>query len=494
VEAYRKSTKARVNLGIIAIALTILVNTFFYYLNRNFQMEDALIYYRYIENALSGDGLVYNKGEYVNSLSSPLYTYLSLAMAALVGDIHVSQILLNCLLATLWGGLLIYYLKDKVAAPLLLLVPFAVATHPYFFKVVGMETHLLILLCTIALVLYQKGKYLWLAVVSSLLLLTRGESVFLLVALAIEHVRARREFPKRALLVFPIVVVAANYTFAYLYYGSALPHSLFAKVSQGKSGYWGPWPAFVRVKHHVDWFFGGSTVQACAFLALAGFGYVAKRRTWMFRVVTMYLLFYTAFFLLLNIPNYHWYYSMYYYFGSVGVILGADAALGRAMRSPAPACRDKLGAMVFVILLSVLSVGYVRHDLMDLPKAGPNHAYRAIGTWIDQHLEADAAVAAVEIGTLGWYSKRYIIDILGLVTPMNSRFIAEKRFAEWLHHQNPDYVLIHDPPWVIEKGILDYARAGKLEQVRRFEFGGYTLLKPTAASVLPPPGRLVHGA
>jgi len=282
-------------------------------------MEDSLIYYRYIENAISGNGLVYNIGEYYNSLSSPLYTYISLLLALLIPDIHTSQVVLSFFLSTLWGILLLYFMKEKLAKPFLLFVP-AVVIHPYFFRVTGMETHLFVLLCTVALILFEKRNYSWLGIVLALLLMTRGESLFLVIALVIEHFRQKRPLPRRRVIIAPALLLLANYFFNYMYYGFAYPHTLSAKTSQGKSGFWGPWPVFIRVKHHVDWVFGGSAPRALAFLLLAAMGFVSLRRTWFRRVVGMFLAFYTAFFVALNIPNYHWYYSMYYYFGGIALI------------------------------------------------------------------------------------------------------------------------------------------------------------------------------
>ncbi len=44
-------------------------------------MDDAYIYFRYVDNAVFlGHGLVYNAGEHVEGFSSPLWTLLLLAL------------------------------------------------------------------------------------------------------------------------------------------------------------------------------------------------------------------------------------------------------------------------------------------------------------------------------------------------------------------------------------------------------------------------------
>jgi hypothetical protein len=101
---------------------------------------------------------------------------------------------------------------------------------------------------------------------------------------------------------------------------------------------------------------------------------------------------------------------------------------------------------------------------------------------LNQHTAENAKIAAVEIGTIGWYSDRHIIDILGLVNPLNARFIGERRFEEWLNHYSPDYILIHDPLWPHEAGAVAARDAGRFAPDPRFTFAGYGLLRPVHAA------------
>lgn len=91
----------------------------------------------------------------------------------------------------------------------------------------------------------------------------------------------------------------------------------------------------------------------------------------------------------------------------------------------------------------------------------------------------------VEIGIIGWYSNRPIIDILGLVSPLNARFIGERKFEEWLKHYSPDLILIHDPPWPHEVGAVNALAAGRFEPDPRFDFQKYRLLRKTLTAQQP---------
>ena len=68
------------------------------WVNRHYQLDDALIYLRYVRNFLNGEGLVYNEGVYFNGLTSPLYSYLLILLGTLISNLQVATILLAALL------------------------------------------------------------------------------------------------------------------------------------------------------------------------------------------------------------------------------------------------------------------------------------------------------------------------------------------------------------------------------------------------------------
>ena len=112
--------------------------------------------------------------------------------------------------------------------------------------------------------------------------------------------------------------------------------------------------------------------------------------------------------------------------------------------------------------------------------------YKNIGIWLNQNTQENAKIALVEIGTVGWYSDRPIIDILGLVNPLNARFIGERKLEEWLNHYSPDYILIHDPPWPHEVGAEKALAMGRFKLDIRFDFQGYKLLSQVSSEVRQP--------
>lgn len=75
--------------------IPVAIVAFFTYLDRGFQLDDALIYLRYIRNVLDGNELTYNVGDSFNGLTSPLNSYLVLVLAWISKNYQLAAILLS---------------------------------------------------------------------------------------------------------------------------------------------------------------------------------------------------------------------------------------------------------------------------------------------------------------------------------------------------------------------------------------------------------------
>jgi arabinofuranosyltransferase len=331
---------------------------------------------------------------------------------------------------------------------------------PYFYLTYGMETGLFLAMISICLYLYVRGNYGLLAVAGALLILTRIEGGLLLVCLLAEHLIQRRKLPSWRILIAPALILAAHYTFNRVYYGTWVPDTGSAKIWQGESGLWGSGHLiFFNVGYLRSWVFFNQTWLWLLIGALALAGLVLEfRRT---RPFILFAILYTAFYGILNIPDYHWYYAPLF------LTLFAYAGLGvfHVGRLTALAAREQRSRPLVqtVAALTVLAamMAYV------WPKtAAPEDArfptYRQAGLWINQHLPANASVSAVEIGTIGYYANRPFIDILGLVNPDNARFLGERKFDAWLTVYHPDYFLMHSPMYPHEISVKHLLDQGKL--------------------------------
>ncbi len=70
--------------------------------------------------------------------------------------------------------------------------------------------------------------------------------------------------------------------------------------------------------------------------------------------------------------------------------------------------------------------------------------------WVNANTEPDALVAAHDIGALGYFGGRELLDLAGLVSPEVIPFIRDEgRLRDWLTVKRPDY-LITFPSWYPE--------------------------------------------
>ena len=465
-----------------AVVLVMCVCAVFSVLNRHYTLDDALIYYRYVQHAIDGHGLVYNVGEYVNGLTSPLYTYLSVLAAFVVRDVARSQ---WALASTLFCSAAVAVMFIRPATngltPGAVFAGLGIATSRYFYSVAGLETPLLLLLLAVTLGLFLRGQTGWWMASGALLLLTRGESVFFLTVLTAAHLMMRRPFPRWQAFLFPVIILTAHYAFNWLYFGSPLPATLMAKIQQGDSGLWetGRWGRhliFLSVGYHFDRYFASNVVLLAFPVLLAGGGLLTGRRDTLVWMVVSFLLLYTGFYVALSIPNYHWYYAPYYFFAFVlagGFVDAVHDAMSRRWRGRSLS----MGLLAALTLTAGLVAWQGAFCVRDLPKAGGYGSYTDIALWIKGHTPSDAKVASAEIGHIGWFSERYIIDILGLVSPPNAELIGRRDLSGWLRYYAPDYIVVHDPSWRHEASADSLRACGAFTPVPEFDFPGYGLLQ-----------------
>jgi hypothetical protein len=470
---------------LISLAPALALAAFACFQNREFQFEDGLIYQRYVRNALEGHGLVYNVGERFNGLTSPLYSFVTLAVAFAMRDAQAATAIVASL--SLFAALVVFALLfSRARAPYGAAAgALLAAAHAYLYYTFGVETPLYVLLLGVSVLLFvERASTLWLGVALTLLVLTRPEGALLGVPLAVEHLREKRPLPRLSHFAVPALLLAATGAFNAWYYGSPLPSTAAAKFGQGLSGFFGPWPAFARVGYQFRWFFGGSLWLTALFVLLAVAGVWALRKSVLARVPLGFLALLTAFYLSFNSPNYHWYYGPYYAFayfyagaGAARLVEVGAEQLPRwvpALANSKLVVRSALAALLLAVPIAQAEIAW------GILGRATNPDYLEIGRWLRVNTAPRDSIAAVEVGYLGWYSERRIVDILGLVNPLNAAFIAERDVRSWLVHYDPEYILIHDPLWSLEAGVSEVERSGRYAPDPRFSRSGFKLLRRRA--------------
>lgn len=395
-------------------------------------LEDGYIYARYIANHLHGLGLVFNVGEHINALTSPLYSYVLLAFSWIMsGHIILAEYVLftvfliaTCCLAEsffAWSGVLI-------------------ASMTCFYSVIGMETTMFLFFILLNIWIIRTERYFWLPLCLVLLALTRMEGAALVpVAAWICYRNAR--WPSWKAYVLPLMVTVAYLGLNHHLYGSILPASSTAKVGQGKSGFWGKWPRAFLYGYRLGPDGRPAFWALLPMLAVLPFAWKRLRGTAWQRAVAPFFLILTSFYVLLNIPNYNWYYVPL----TMLVVLYAVAGFESFRWGPA-----------VVILLAVLQ-GADAYRLQHARAVEATRAtpYSVAAQWLNAHTAPDATVESLEIGEFGWLLHRYLYDSLGLTLPKNADHIAHRDFGSWLEEDKPDYVLYHTTrPFPFERVIV----------------------------------------
>ena len=157
-------------------------------------VDDAFITFRYAQNLLAGNGLVYNPGEWVLGTTTPLYAVLIAAIGSITGGIQapypeiaivISAIAdaMSCLiiirLSTNLG-----YRRAGIAAALI----WAAAPMSVTFAIGGMETSLFILLMLGTFYMHSNNQPVLAALIGSLSLLTRPDALLFLLPLGLDRV------------------------------------------------------------------------------------------------------------------------------------------------------------------------------------------------------------------------------------------------------------------------------------------------------------------
>lgn len=446
----------------------VLCVAYFTYLAADLQVDDALIYLRYVRNFQDGFGLTYNPGEYFNGLTSPLNTALLVASSVFFSNLQIAMILLSGIFlagAALLGGGLLSNGKFERA-----FCSSAIACFGYFYSTFGMESTLFLFLIALSLWLYRKESPYFL-ISLSLLICTRSEGIFLALVLGGDYLHRHRKLPDWRFPLVAFLLFCLPFVFNFIYYGALLPATGTAKIAQGQSGLWGERWIFLSLYYFPQAFFSNSLFAPLflGFMALAGLFFVRRNReVWLYILfLTLLLIFYTA----LNIPNYHWYYAPFFYF----LIIFACHGLWRLCAiSLSKGLVSKRSPAFALLLIGSLACA---HNIVSFEKRGVNQTYVDMGEWLHENTAETASVAMVEIGAIGWYSHRTIIDILGLVNLHNAGYLGERRFMHWLLHYQPDYIIRHEPVWSHEQSIPPLEELGLYVRVDDASSSGLVLLE-----------------
>jgi arabinofuranosyltransferase len=416
-----------------------------------FPLDDSWIHLHFARNIAEGAGFAYNPGVPMAGSTAPLWTLLLALGATLVGaSVGLAKSL--GIAATILTALILRRaaLAFGASSPVALVAAVGLLwSRPMTWGALsGMEVSLAALLVAGALLAHARGHAALTAVLAALAVLARPEAALLVPLLVLAGPLTLRRVATFSLITAAFLAPAVWFSMATV--GAPFPATAAAKIEGGLFG----WLAGVHESPALTWII----------------------RPWRFAVAWGQWLALT-----------HWLLPLALVPGLVAVALRA----GRRLAVPALALAAHPLAMALLapyrdpgfqegrysihllpVAMLVLAVGlspsrekirrtvllaYLVIALITLPAAAERYGWAVqningmqvhLGRWVDGHVPRSARLAVNDIGAIAYFSRRPVIDLMGLVTPeiVPYRRQGERGIIRYVEQTCPDYVIVF-PAW-----------------------------------------------
>jgi hypothetical protein len=455
----------------------------------DFQLDDSFITYTFARSLAHGEGFSFS-GTQVLGTTSPLYALL-LSLFLKIGipvDLAAKGLGMTSALA---GCALLYRLtRIELGRGGALLASALLALNGSHapISMSGMETSLYTTVCLAAFCCQARHPRLT-ALLAACACLLRPDGLLLAGILALVHLAECRPLRVSALLWFGLPLLAWGIA-AQLMFGSPVPTSLAAKLAYPD---YGPFSLLAALRA-----VGPRLGMGLLFFGGVGIGEVRHRLRPLLPLVAWTALYLLAF---LRAPNFTWYYVPALP-GLIVLGVAGLCALGRPLLTwTVGKSRGQRGLVLAVHGLAVTGVlGVAGVDLNDQREFinrthGPEVAgtYRAIAQWLRESTAPTARVGIPEVGYVGFFSDRRVLDLAGLCSPEVIPYLRKRAYEAVVQDFRPDYMVLtterHRP---IHNAISNspWFRAHYVERAR-FPYRGnaYVVWELQAPQPPPPPPR-----
>jgi hypothetical protein len=402
--------------------------------------DDPFITYRYAENLRNGLGFVYNPGEKTLSTTTPLFTLILTLFGYLWSDLPQLANFLG-VIALVLGGIFLWDFGYTWKYPVvgwagLLLYP----TFPLVVATLGSETPLYLAFCLGIFTFYARSRYPLAGLFAALAILTRPDGVLVVVILGIDYVlRARRAISWKVIVIL-ILPALLWLVFAWIYFGDPLPITLATKQQQGNmtiSQKFAPGIFTILQYFSIRWHYWIE-----AFVALIGMVYVGwKARQW--SVFLIWPALYYIAYALLGVSRYFWYYAplvpgfvVVMGFGIVAICRWVQNVYeGQSGITKNNVQGTDNGVQLNLRLAGFLILFFLVYQVYDLSNARTFSdmrfgIYRAAGEWLEKNTSPEDRVGAMEVGIIGYYAHRPMVDFAGLIQPEVAELLTQNTTYE----------------------------------------------------------------
>lgn len=420
--------------------------------------DDAYITLRYARNLIEGNGFVFNPGEWILGITTPLWGLIG-AMLHLM-PLQIEHAVLGFSLLTEIGTLYITMrVLERAGKPIaatyfaLLFIASGVLTR---IGVSGMESSLFLFTACLALSLYHEGREKWAVAIASIAYFIRPEAVLLVGAIVLWPLIHKRDIKLSATLaLISALIVVPFLAILYQYYGTFIPQSVLAKSTVE------PWTLWMVLK-------GLMLSDPLCFILLPLTLYGAWR-AWKSELYSkMWVLWIVPFalaYLISRPPVFKWYGEPVHYAEMLFSAYALQALFaGRTARITKASVVNGLTVAivaVWAMLFAVEGKSGIQHNMY----------YGFRDYFAEQPIKGDTLLCG-DIGAIGYYSEAHIIDPYGLVTPDALKYDSLPQDV-WAY--KPKYFLAYEIPWMIGHFIHNPWMLQDYELIHHFDEEGVAM-------------------
>jgi arabinofuranosyltransferase len=405
----------------------------------DFDLDDSFITYAYAKSIAAGQGFLF-AGQKVLGTTTPLYALLLGGLSWLGVPIPLAAKAIG-LLSALAACILLHLLVREVLGPWAGLVAatfLAINARHILISMSGMETGLYAALCLAAFYSFLKQRDVLTACLTAAICLLRPDGVLLVLVLVAAHVLGRRKLRLAPILCF-CVPVALWTAYSWLEFGSPVPTSITAKLAYPDYGMFHLNAAMKSL--------GAGLAPALLGLGIVGLIYLCAFGRGLLPLAAWTALYLLAF---MRAPNFNWYYVPPIP-GLIVVTVAGLMVLCRILN--ASRGFQGWGWELIKIASATAAAVLVGHWTLQDARAYRSFmdrsygrevtsAYYSLGVWLREHTPENATVAVPEVGYVGYYSDRRILDLAGLCSPEVIPYLQDRRYLDIIRDFRPDYVAL----------------------------------------------------
>jgi arabinofuranosyltransferase len=431
-------------------------------------LDDAYIHFRYAANLANGFGFAFNPGEPSFGTTSPLWVVLLASLIRWVNPVLLARAVayFSLVAIMIFASLFVKESRVKALVPnpgtdfyentrdndllrygslAAILILFSGNFEWIVYS--GMESALWAALCMAAIYFSVREKPSWLGYIFlGLAVLTRFEAVMLIPVILVWQVFGAKS-PLKILAggLIAILIGCSFYLYSYHQIGQFFPTTRAGKLASDlfNSGFSirGGWLFFARHIHYL-WLAAPFTLLGLGFVLVGSLVWLL-RGDWNYPSIGPFgvlVIFALAVFLYHDqfmrstqtITPYHNMRYQVLFFPALGI--GMSIVLAQLVHL----WKNSRLKAIPLVLVSIILLGSFWWDAGKWKKlyaAQCKHiedVHIGAAAWSKYRLEKNARIACFDIGSLGYFSDRYVIDLGGLVDPQAHRYLREKRMGPYL--------------------------------------------------------------